>query len=50
MLTLVKWKLEINKWDPKKALIYFNKTIDLDTNWDFWKIAKQELDKIEKTK
>lgn len=48
MLTLVKWKLEVSKWDSNKAIMYFNKTLNLDAEWDFWKIAKQELEKIKK--
>ena len=47
MLTLVKWKLEMSKWDARKAFIYFKKTVSLDNSWDFWKIAKQELEGIE---
>jgi hypothetical protein len=47
MLNLVRWKLEVNKWDMSKAFIYFKKTISLDNNWDFWKIAKQELENIQ---
>ncbi len=47
MLNLVMWKLEVSKWDIRKAFIYFKKTVSLDKNWDFWKIAKQELENIE---
>lgn len=47
MLNLVKWKLEINKWESAKAFMYFKKTIAVDKNWDFWKIAAQELENIE---
>lgn len=50
MLTLVKWKIEVSKNDLQKAFIYFKKTISLDNNWDFWKIAKQELDNIKNEK
>lgn len=50
MLNLVKWKLEISKWDVSKWFIYFKKTISLDNNWDFWKIAKQELEWIQVSK
>lgn len=46
MLNLVKWKLEASKWDLSKAFIYFKKTLSLDKNWDFWKIASQELENI----
>lgn len=47
MLNLVKWKLEINKWNTKAGFMYFKKTVSLDNEWDFWKIAKQELENIE---
>lgn len=47
MLNLVKAKLETKMWNLDKAFIYFKKTISLDKNWEFWKIAKIELDKIE---
>ncbi len=50
MINLVKWKLEASKWESKKAFIYFKKTISLDNNWDFWKIAKQELENIKMNK
>lgn len=46
MLNLVKWKLEINKWNIKDWFKYFQNTIKLDKNWDFWKIAKEELELI----
>ena len=46
MLTLVKWKIELSKGDIEKAFIYFKKTVSLDNNWDFWKIAKKELNNI----
>lgn len=46
MITLVKWKIEMSKWEIKKAFIYFKKTVALDKKWDYWKIAKQELEGI----
>jgi tetratricopeptide (TPR) repeat protein len=46
MVNLVKWKLEIKLWNIDKAFIYFKKTLSLDPDWDFWKIAKKELDNI----
>jgi len=47
MINLVKWKLEIKLWNIDKAFIYFKKTLSLDPEWDFWKIAKKELDNIQ---
>jgi hypothetical protein len=47
MLNLVKWKIELKKWDNRKAFLYFKKTLSLDNNWDFGKIAKAELDNLE---
>jgi len=47
MLNLVKWKLEINKWNISKAFMYFKKTVAVDNNWDFWEIARQELENIQ---
>ena len=46
MINLVKWKLEVSKWNTRKSFIYFKKTIALDSNWDFWKMAKLELENI----
>ncbi len=46
MLNLVKWKIELSKRNADKAFIYLKKTISLDKNGDFWKIAKTELEKI----
>jgi len=50
MITLVKWKFEMSKWNLKKAFIYFKKTVSLDNNWDFWNIAKEELERIKTNK
>ncbi|MFK7779768.1 MAG: hypothetical protein QM490_01355 [Candidatus Gracilibacteria bacterium] len=47
MLNLVKGKLEINKGDIRKAFMYFKKTIAVDKNGDFGKIAAQELENIQ---
>jgi len=47
MLNLVRWKLEISKWNYSQAFIYFKKTIAIDNNWDFWKIAEVELENIQ---
>ena len=46
MINLVKWKLEIKLKNIDKAFIYFKKTISLDPDWEFWKIAKDELNNI----
>ena len=43
ILNIVKAKLELNKWNKNKAIIFFKKTIELDKGWDFWKIAENEL-------
>ena len=50
MVNLVKWKLELKLWDTDKAFIYFKKTISLDQKWDYWKIARTEVEKIKKDK
>ena len=47
MVNLVKWKLEIKLWNIDKAFIYFKKTVWLDPEWDYWKIAKKELENIQ---
>lgn len=47
MINLVKWKLEIKLGNIDKAFIYFKKTVSLDQDWEFWKIAKDELDNIQ---
>ena len=50
MVNLVKWKLELKLWDTNKAFIYFKKTVSLDLEWEYWKIARTELEKIKKNK
>lgn len=47
MLNLVKWKLENKIWDNRKAFLYFKKTLSLDNNWEFGKIAETELKNLE---
>lgn len=46
MLNMVKWKLEISKWDYKKAFLYLTKTVSLDLDWEFWTMAKSDLENI----
>jgi len=46
MINLVKWKLEIKLKNIDKAFIYFKKTVSIDPDWEFWKIAKDELNNI----
>jgi hypothetical protein len=50
MLNFVKWKLEIKLNHPDKAFIYFKKTISLDKDWEFKKLAEEELKIIQKIK
>jgi hypothetical protein len=50
MLNLVKWKLEMNKWDNKKSFLYLTKTVSLDQDWEFGEMAKLELKNIETVK
>lgn len=50
MLNLVKWKLEYSRGDKNKAIIYFKKTVSIDWNWEFWKMAKQEMKNIDMNK
>ncbi len=47
MLNFIKWKLEVNKWEPKKAFLFFVKTNSLDSNWDFWQMAREEIKNME---
>lgn len=46
MLNLIKGKLEINKWEYKNAFLYLTKTVWIDIDWEFSKMAKEELAKI----
>ena len=46
MLNLIYWKLEEKKWNDNLAISYYKKTINFDNNWEFWKIAKNDLEKL----
>ncbi len=50
MLNMIKGKLEINKWEISKSFIYFTRTISIDRDWEFWQMAKKELENIKKNK
>jgi len=47
MLNLVKWKLEMSKWEYKKSFLYLTKTVSLDPKWEFGEMAIEELKNIE---
>ena len=48
MLNLISWKLEERKWNNELAISFYQKTISLDKKWEFWKIAEQDLKKLNK--
>ena len=48
MINLIAWKLEEKKWNNELANTYYKRTITLDKNWEFWKIAEQDLDNLNK--
>lgn len=50
MINLVKWKLEIFKRNYKEAYAYLSKTVKLDENWEFWELARNELNNIQVNK
>jgi tetratricopeptide (TPR) repeat protein len=44
------WYVEKMQWNQNKSIVYFKKTIKLNKNWEFWKMAQDELDLIMKEK
>jgi len=46
MATFNMWLINLDKWNTIIAKIYFNKTIKIDKNWEYWVLAKKELDKL----
>lgn len=43
LLHLNMWYIFLEMWDTENAKIYFQKTVELDTNGDFWKQAQEQL-------
>lgn len=46
LINLNLWIYHSKKWEYKKAKIYLIKAINTNKEWDFWKEAQVELDKI----
>jgi hypothetical protein len=46
LINLNMWYLEIAKWDEKKSIIYFKKTIKKDKEGEFWRQAQKEVNTI----
>lgn len=47
MTNYLKWQIEFIRGDYKKAFVYFKKTVWLDPNGEYWKLAKDELEKLQ---
>lgn len=43
------WEIEYSKWNLEIAKNYYKNTIEVDNNWTFWEIAKENIKKIDKT-
>ena len=46
LINLNLWIIEANKGNLFQAKIYFKNTIAEDPNWDFWKFATKQLEKV----
>lgn len=48
LITLNYGYLEESQWEYTKALIYFNRTVNLNQWWEFWELARKEIQAIER--
>ncbi len=50
MILLNIWYAEKLQWNTNKSIVYFKKTVKLNPEWEFWQIAQDEIDTMEKEK
>ncbi len=43
LILLNLWMIERLQWDSNKSVAYFKKTIKINEDWEFWKMAEQQL-------
>ncbi len=46
LILLNLWMLQQLQWDTGKSVAYFKKTIKINEDWEFWRMAKKQLELI----